>query len=319
MKIRLDYYGGSQQNARLQKDKLRSLKAALYNSYQAATAILPDKKEFKCLINSNKISMDADDKILSIPFRDVDLIDGIEQDTNIQEGDVIEWKENRTHWLVYLQRLEETAYFRADLRRCKYQITLENGSQYWIYVKGPSEKKIAWSQGGGNFVNQLNNSLVIYISKTEETLDYFKRFNKVYINNKPWEVQVVDDISATGIIEVALKETHMNTAEDNLALAVEKSKNIIQFDTNTNQEEQHIAGLNKVYPYETYSYTLNNYSGKGSWIIKNTSRDNMIKIISNTDYTIDLEIITGRSGNFTLAYMDEDREISKLDISIESL
>ena len=180
MKIRLDHYGGSQQNARLQKDKLRSLKAALYNSYQAATAILPDKKEFKCLINSNKISMDADDKILSIPFRDVDLIDGIEQDTNIQEGDVIEWKENHTHWLVYLQRLEETAYFRADLRRCKYQITLENGSQYWIYVKGPSEKKIAWSQGGGNFVNQLNNSLVIYISKTEETLDYFKRFNRFH-------------------------------------------------------------------------------------------------------------------------------------------
>jgi len=37
-------------------------------------------------------------------------------------GDVFEWKETGTHWLVYLQALEEDAYFRSEIRRCDQEI-----------------------------------------------------------------------------------------------------------------------------------------------------------------------------------------------------
>ena len=50
MKTRLNYNGGNAEG-RMIKDKERSLKKALLYSYQAATAILEDGREFRCLIN----------------------------------------------------------------------------------------------------------------------------------------------------------------------------------------------------------------------------------------------------------------------------
>ena len=72
------------------EDKKRSFERSLSSSYQSATAILSNGNEFKCLINPNKISMEIDDKMLSISF-----------DSKVSCGDIIEWKENGTHWIVY--------------------------------------------------------------------------------------------------------------------------------------------------------------------------------------------------------------------------
>ena len=59
---------------RIREDKLRSLKRALYNSYQSAVIVF-DKDDrqlhFRCLINHDKLKVDYEDKILSIPFREV--------------------------------------------------------------------------------------------------------------------------------------------------------------------------------------------------------------------------------------------------------
>jgi hypothetical protein len=52
---------------------LRTLKKALLYSYQAATIILQDGKEFRCLINPDKNIPDYDNKILSIPYKDICL------------------------------------------------------------------------------------------------------------------------------------------------------------------------------------------------------------------------------------------------------
>jgi hypothetical protein len=59
---------------RIREDKLRSLKRALYNSYQSAVIVF-DKDDrqyhFRCLINHDKLKVDYEDKVLSIPFREV--------------------------------------------------------------------------------------------------------------------------------------------------------------------------------------------------------------------------------------------------------
>ena len=73
LKIRLQYNGGYKQESRMQLDKLRTLKKALIYSYQAATAILEDGREFRCLINPDKNKLDYDDKIISIPYKDICL------------------------------------------------------------------------------------------------------------------------------------------------------------------------------------------------------------------------------------------------------
>ena len=370
---RLNYRGGANQQDRMNADKLRSLKKALLYSYQAATAILSDGREFRCLINSNKLSMDLDNKILSIPFKDVclnakqiigdldketnqsdegdwetmvdliatlsykdtwedmvseedipdlpnpepEIIPGEVVETGIKEGDVITWKENGSHWLVYLRRLEETAYFRADMRRCRYELTLGNGSKYWAYVRGPVEQSILWSQVSNNYFNKLNYTLVMYIQQNEETLKYFHRFKKVMINNQPWEVQVVDSISTPGILEISLKEAYNNTIETNLEEAVNKAIQKIEV---LEQEGAYIHGPITVYPYDTCIYEIKNYKDiQGFWTIQNESRKNMIKVISNDNQKINLSIITGKSGKFTLIYKTDEKIISSLDINIDSL
>ena len=377
MKTRLGYLGGNSQIERMNKNKLRSLKKALLYSYQAATAILSDGREFRCLINPNKLSLDLDNKILSIPFIDYPLNGGQgtsadiedsdnhsqegvweemedlvatlslidegweemvpeedvedlpdpendviipegEQEVGIKEGDVITWKENSSRWIVYLRRLEETAYFRADIRRCRYQLTLGNGSKYWAYVRGPVEQSILWTQTSGNYFNKLNYTLVMYIQQNEETLKYFRRFKKVMINGQPWEVQATDNISTPGIIEVSLKETYNNTIEADIEKAVEEAtKKEVVKEQNTN--EPYIYGATEVYPYDVKHYEIKNYGG-GSWSIWNESRPNLVKLKNISDKEVDLHIITGKSGKFTLIYeSNEGKSIAALDIQIKSL
>ncbi|MGN0992905.1 MAG: hypothetical protein ACI4PE_03200 [Bacilli bacterium] len=97
LKARLLYNGGNQEG-RMQSDKLRSLKKALLYSYQAATAILEDGREFRCLINPDKNKIDYEDKIISIPYKDIclnkdkleDKTSKGEEEINLQVGDIFE-------------------------------------------------------------------------------------------------------------------------------------------------------------------------------------------------------------------------------------
>ena len=298
MKARLQHLGGNNTQDRMIKSKEKSLKRALSNSYQAATAKLSDGREFKCLINPDKISMDEDKKFLSIPFRDMCLTTKEIEDIGVKEGDVICWKENGTYWLVHLRRLEELAYFRADLLRCRNQIQLDNGTSYWVYIKGPSEKTLSWDKASNNMFNKMNNSLVMMVTANEDTIDYFNRFKVVYIQGKPWEVQVVDNISTPGIIEVSLKETFSNTIETNIDLAVEQSKDVVE---EVEQEGAYIAGPLEIYPYDVVEYTVKNAAAAGSWRIENTSKKNLVELIPNGK-TVTVKVLTGKSGSFTLAY-----------------
>ena len=373
MKIRLKYAGGASQLDRMNADKLKSLKKAMLYSYQSAVIKLADGREFRCLINPNKISLELDNKILSIPFEDYclngsispdledeknqsgegfwedmedlvatlvyendaweemvpeedaddvvtpeDNFDGGLQVIGIKEGDVIEWKNNGSHWIIYLQRLEETAYFRAEMRRCRHQLTLGNGSKYWAYVRGPAEQSLVWSQSNGNYINKLNNTLIMYITRNDETLKYFSRFTRVIIDGKPWEVQVVDSISTPGILEISLKETYTNSIETNIDEVVQKAMEKEEV-KEKNTLLPYIHGYSKVDPYENYTYTLKNHNGGGRWLISNESRKNIAKLIQSDDLNAEVQIMTGKSGTFVLNYVAENNVVTTIDITIESL
>jgi hypothetical protein len=131
---RLQYRGGNQEQ-RFQKDKLMSLKRSLLYSYQAATAVLADGREFRCLINPDKLKPAYDNKIISIPFKDIRLNPEQEdkekttmgeEEIGMKPGDVFLWKETNTYWLVYLRYIEEDAYFRAEIRRCDTTVTIND-------------------------------------------------------------------------------------------------------------------------------------------------------------------------------------------------
>ena len=104
-----------------------------------------------------------------------------------------------------MQRLEEDAYFRAEIRRCAYEIEI-NGHKYKVYAKGPTKNSISWNTKKETSWNDADNLVTMYITKNEETEAFLHRFTKIKLNGKPWEVQTVDTLSTSGIIEVYLKE-----------------------------------------------------------------------------------------------------------------
>ena len=75
----------------------------------------------------------------------------------------------------------------------------------------------------------------------------------------------------------------------------------------------HIIGDTEVYPYDTKVYTINGITG-GSWSLNSKKA----KIVSQTEESATVEVITGRSGEFELKYIKENDEIV-LNITIKSL
>lgn len=300
LRLRMNYHGGARQQSRMNEDKLVALKRALLYSYQAATAVLADGREFRCLINPDKLKKDYDDKIISIPFKDICLnkervgktTEGLES-IDLKTGDIFEWKDNGSYWLVYLQRLEETAYFRAEIRRCRYEIDI-NGNKYKVYVRGPVEEVIDWKNKQGVTWNELNYTLIMTLTNNEETDAYFHRFTKIKFKGKNWEVQAIDNISTEGIIDVYLKEYYSNTIQEEVDKENEENMpEVIEPEEGTPR----IKGENQVYPYDSKEFVVENATG-GTWFVDS----NKVNIIAQTDSTVKVNVVTGKSGKFNLIY-----------------
>lgn len=327
LKSRLKYRGGGRQVDRMIEDKQRSLNKALLYSYQSATAILndEDKREFRCLINPNKLTMELDDKMLSIPFEDI-CLNKIhpEGETIVQEkepigvkvGDTITWKENNTHWIIYSQYLQETAYFRGLMRQCESEALEIEGQKYWYYLKGPDEKGIDWQKTKHVIFNNLNYSLEIYISNTTATKQLFHRHSKVKlpfknsegkIEFRPYETQAVDDITTPGILAVYLQEDYSNDWETSkkqeAGPELELPADIVT-----------IAGPQQVYPYDIAEYKILNTQG-GTWSLNNT----LACIIDSNDLSARIQIKTGKSGKTSLIYTTKDGKDIVCNIEILSL
>ena len=211
--MRLQQAGGNRQQERMIKDKRRSLDSAVWHSYQAAEVIkidATDKKPVRALINPNKLKADYDDKILSVGY-----------EYNFKVGTIFEWLGTGTYWIVYLQDLTELAYFRGDIRKCTYQIAWEDEDglhSTYAAVRGPVETKINFIQKHNVSIDVPNHSLNILMPKNEETLNYFKRYNKFYLqgDNVCWRVEATDWISTPGILEVTAVEYYANESEDDI-------------------------------------------------------------------------------------------------------
>jgi hypothetical protein len=87
-------------------------------------------------------------------------------------------------------------------------------------MSGPNEKKIVWKNKQNVEWNDLNYSKLLYITRNDETVHYFKRFDRVIVNGQPWQVQAYNENYGSkgnqpdsGIMRVALKEAYTDTTE----------------------------------------------------------------------------------------------------------
>ena len=324
LKKRLQYQGGNQEQ-RFIKDKLRGLKKALLYSYQAATAVLSDGKEFRCLINPDKNKPAYDNKILSIPYKDICLnmpqvgktTQG-EIEIKIKPGDIFKWKQTDSHWLVYLQALEQDAYFRSQIRRCDQQIRIGD-NLYWVYIRGPVETSIEWNQKKGILWNTLNYSLVMYITADDITNSYFERFKTVkildsrYNKEKTWQVVGVDPYYGDGILQVFLDEFFENSIADAVA---EKNKTETETgEENPVNEAAYISGPLEVPQYSKAYYEINN-AENGHWYLIWKGQEQDLK---SSKKIVPLNISIGELGTFTLIYRIQGQADITLNVKIIAL
>ncbi len=309
LNIRLNYYGGKKADNRMVNDKLRTFKKALLYSYQAETAILEDGREFRCLINPDKLKNDYDNKIISIPFYDVCLnkeftgqpTSAVEEPIDMKVGDVFMWKETETYWLVYLKHLEEEAYFRAEIRQCSSIVAIGE-KEYRAYIRGPVETKIKWNIK--DFVwNSLNYSKVAYVKEDEYT-SALARHDVVLVDGLPFEIQAINkDTASDGIMILYLLEDYKNTIEDELE-KIEEPKQ---------ESSLEIQGESEIYPFDIKTYKANTEGG--SWSISDPKR---VKILSQNSSTLTIEVTTGRSGQVDIIYTVDGEEYI-FPVTIKSL
>ena len=288
----LQFQGGYPQQDRMIKDKYRSFQRALKYSYQGAwIQPIGQKEKFRALINPNKVKQDYDDKIISVDYQ-----------YNLKPGDVFNWVNTNTYWLIYLQELTELAYFRGDIRKCNYTIDWldENGERQSVYaaVRGPVETKISYIQKEGISVDRPNFSLNILIPRNEQTLAYFKRYTKFYLQEDTsicWRVEGLDSISMPGVIEMTAVEYYINEFLDEDGIVDQLNVKPIPPDAATTE----IEGPTFIKPKTTCAYVYMGEDGtEGEWSV--VEKDMPVEITVVSDTIISLKWLKNYSGQFTL-------------------
>ena len=311
MSQRLLKDGGIKQQDRMIRDKYRSFREALKYSYQGAYVRklgpqltednIDDERPVRALINPNKLKIDYDDKVISIDFAH-----------GFQCGDIFEWVNTGSYWIVCLQDLTELAYFRGDIRKCKYQIEwLDDGVKKSTYaaIRGPVETKINYIQKHQISVDTPNYSLNIYMPKNKDTLKQFKRYSRFYLQEDPneekicWRVEAVDAFSTEGILEVVAVEYYANELEDDREAGL-VGANISKISPNNKVVEATISGETFIKPRMSYTYK---YMGRtvGEWSV---SRPDVVElIVDGRDATI--KWTNNYSGQFDLICGDLTKTI----------
>ena len=310
MQQRLNYKGGAKLQERMIADKLWSLRSAIKRSYQAVTIETSKGKRFRCLLNPDNLKPDYDMKILSIPYQNIDLNDTRKQrtsegyvDIEMDGGEVFTCLDDGTKWIIYMKHLNEKAYLRAECRLCEAFADID-GTDYPVYIRGPVETKINWLSHEGVHFNKPNYTLDIYITKDEKTLEYFKRFNTVKIDGYPYQVEAKNMYEGDGIIQITLMEYYRTTLADEAK----------EFETPKEEQLTQIEGPQEVEPWGICSYSIKSETG-GVWEINNKKA----KIIKATPTFVTIEVISGKSGEFTLSYKNGDTVIDEVNVQITSM
>ena len=295
--MRLRQAGGNRQQERMIKDKRRSLDRAVWNSYQGAEVVktdAEDRKPVRALINPNKLKADYDDKIISV---------GYEYEFTV--GTVFEWLGTKTYWLIYLQDLTELAYFRGDIRKCSYEIAWkdEKGDIHKTYaaIRGPVETKINYIQKHGISVDTPNHSLNILLPKNEDTLAYFTRYSKFYLQDDSkicWRVEATDWISTPGILEITAVEYYSNDDEDDIDNGIAGGLIVEDINPNDEESEEAIVGETFIRPKKKYQYQ---FSGSmiSDWVVDTNMP---IQCVELDEHCVELVWTAPVSGQFVLSY-----------------
>ena len=300
MKIRAKALNNDRQIERMVRDKLKSLHRSLLYSYQSAwIQKVGSEEKNRALINPDKIKFDYDEKIVSIDPK-----------WEYKPGDVFEWKNTGTHWLILKQELTEIAYFRGNCRRCQAVEVLnkETGETetYWMAIRGPVETKINTIQKSGIVADVPNLTINAYVTKNDKTVKYFDRYQRFAFAGRYWKVTAPDSISTPGILEFTAEEDYDCKHDDLIVEIVDPNPPVEEFVNN-------IIGETFIYPLSSMIYSTTYPINGATWNVKLTNEnkdiDDVLEYEILDDGNIKITWTAMVSGSFEIHYGDLTRTI----------
>lgn len=300
MKIRAKALNNDRQIERMVRDKLKSLHRSLLYSYQSAwIQKVGSEEKNRALINPDKIKFDYDEKIVSIDPK-----------WEYKPGDVFEWKNTGTYWLILKQELTEIAYFRGNCRRCQAVEVLnkETGETetYWMAIRGPVETKINTIQKSGIVADVPNLTINAYVTKNDKTVKYFDRYQRFAFAGRYWKVTAPDSISTPGILEFTAEEDYDCKHDDLIVEIVDPNPPVEEFVNN-------IIGETFIYPLSSIIYSTTYPINGAEWSVKLTNEnkdvDDVLEYEILDDGNIKITWTAMVSGSFEIHYGDLTRTI----------
>ena len=321
MRRRLEYQGGIRQEDRMVQDKYNTFIKALDFSYQAADISLaqhyndclsaivdtqPDESNeiiARCLINPDKVKQDYDDKILSVDYK-----------YHFQTGDIIKWHGTSSYWIIYLEELTEDAYFRGEIRRCKYKIKFKdeegNWLETWAAIRGPVETQIDSIQKNQVRIDKPNLSLNILMPRNDKTLTAFQRYGEFLFAGRCWRVEAPDDVSVLNVIEIAAEEYYIDKDTDD---TLNEMKNGLVIEPQDPTPDSGIQGETWIKPMIEWRYSVDTPGGE--WSV-NKNAPVKLRVVDE----VSVSIIWNKSshGQFELSWTKDGTTYVKV-IVVESL
>lgn len=281
MQQRLKYFGGKRDIDRVDWQKNNDLVKQLLYSDKSEFVQVGNRK-FQVLIDGSKYSYNTFDE---------KEIQSIKKD-KMRIGDVLYWYRTKTYWVVLEQDLEETAIFKGRVRKCSY-LDIEFGDTTlkgaFFNLKNSELEQVEVNNSLIMDVLSDNAKLILPIDENSKSL---KRYDKLKIGNRMWEIQSIDDLTQETILSIYLKECYVNLTPE------------IQ-NENVKVDGVYIDGELEVLPYREYSYRIVG-NMVGEWAIS----DNSPVIIHNiNEKEIVIEWNSSKKGNFTISYGELSQEI----------
>lgn len=320
MKRRLTYQGGSAQQDRMIKDKLRSMLSATKYSYQAARFSEYPNANGECrgLFSPVTQNENFDTKMVSVSY-----------ESNFKVGSIFKWENTDTLWIVFLQDKTELAYFRGECRRCDYKVNWVDGDRQLqeslLSVIGPSVPTLRTSSSMQAKVAEdfPNANLKIIVQDNDINRGFFRRYQTFLIQGIAYKIEELDYLSMPGVIQFTATEHYVNKMEDDVEENIRNAWNV-QPVVPTHLTDYMIDGPSTVKPY--YEAEFEALTTGGQWVIvENMHRTDgkgiPTKFIEydNTQKKIHVMWDSPKSGGYTIGYTAANGQIYQRYVVVESM
>lgn len=215
---------------RLVAEKINSFKRALNSAYNSETIAFDDSTspQFKALISTTGV----DPKYERMSFSTL-------LENNCDIGTMIYWVDEKSFWLITRRTDTEHAIFQGLIDKANYELRWKDLDTGKIYnaraaiTGGPEMRAILEYSKKDIAYDKPTEGLVLVLSKNQTGVSLLKRYSEIFVGERKWQIQTIDDYTYEKLVSVYLQEMPVNRELDNVNEKIVNGNIPIEFTVKT--------------------------------------------------------------------------------------